>query len=1398
MKLPFTIYDLRFTISKKSGRAVSPLIGQSSAHKATRPAVVVFTRHSSPVTRHRESGIALVITLIMLAVTLVMAVAFLALARRESGSVTTTTDTTTARLAAETAVANAQAQIVANMLTGTSNFYNLRLLVSTNYINPAGFSAGGGGNPTNVNYYYANGNFLSAVDLEQNVSNLFFLPRAPVFILTNNQAYDFRYYLDLNQNGGFEANGYQPQVDSSGLYVHTDGTADSTSLVNVQTNFMTGDPEWVGQLEHPDAPHGPNNHFISRYAFIAVPAGNTLDVNYIHNQALNNGAVTLATPDDYMRNQGVGSWEINLAAFLADLNTNTWGQSVGSGASAPAGSALYYQYNQPSGQNFGHAFDDARSLIIWRYYFNSLATANSAFFNTPATTIPASGIDIYGRGPLQTTLNTNEDFYSPVNTALPWSGADNTNHYFTVSDFFDRTKITAPSMNFVDRLTAAGMANSTYDRYTYYRMLDQLGSDSTPDAGKINLNYSNVLVTYKTTKSVSLPATIGVVAGAETNLVPWRPQDFFLAAADQLLRTYTTNWFKSDPTNYLRTYYNYIPAGYVDANGIGVTNIQYFQQTNQIPAFSVTNIPVWVNSNLVYTPAVHRLLQLAANLYDATTNGNYNLPHVYRPVLERVNNNGDIYIVGYVPVTFVSGVNDAQLSAPQDITQLSAVQPNAPILGKSGSPINVYGVPWIIGAKKGLPGFNQLALINSAQITRKMQVSRPSLGMPVNQTNQMYVISISNSVSVSFWNSYATNYYSRSGGPLTIFAADSLYINFTNQTYYAPPAGLRNVNMAYYQTIPSGNYWPGSKSFAAGGSPATASFFQTNWLIEYFPDEIYYPRTGAVVPDSTTPVWDTADALLPLNYQGSLGLATTNYLQAFILDGNNVIDYVQLRGPISYTNLDNALMDPFYTGAQGPLMWSTNLNTRGLAYGMEHQIDVSEGITSAPTDNQWGNGFGSLDATEILEQTTDFKNYFTKDYPSSIPRQAPYTPSRKLYSAYLLQANDPLVHYQASDLNAQVGALAVWAGKAYGTNGFWYQSDDSKTQPLPVTPIIPINGRYQPWRQSGQLTYIPGIIQVTNNYAIKDSLAESSDNWDFPTNKYPTIGWIGRVHRGTPWQTVYLKDDDLIKDYVVNPGNHTNYVGPYTWALWTGDIQRDYFGNYFDAVNSAPTQDRLLFDLFTARLNDNAVRGSLPVNAGAGLLDSGLAAWSALFSGMVVLSNSAPAVTVGSPVVYTNLLNNPAGVNVASSPLWNIVTNISATRANTNLFPFQSFAHAGDILATPALTAKSPFLNLGTAKIPYQQTYDGISDELYEWLPQQMMGLVRASEPRYVIYAYGQTLHPAPGGYVLGGAFFQLVTNYQVAAETAVRAVIRVVPHPTPTGTNYSTVVESYNVLPPY
>ena len=69
----------------------------------------------------------------------------------------------------------------------------------------------------------------------------------------------------------------------------------------------------------------------------------------------------------------------------------------------------------------------------------------------------------------------------------------------------------------------------------------------------------------------------------------------------------------------------------------------------------------------------------------------------------------------------------------------------------------VYGIPLVIGAKKGFPNFNEFAMQTQVQVTRKLQFHRPgdSNTAPVNEIDQMFVVGISNVFGVEAWNSYA-------------------------------------------------------------------------------------------------------------------------------------------------------------------------------------------------------------------------------------------------------------------------------------------------------------------------------------------------------------------------------------------------------------------------------------------------------------------------------------------------------------------------------------------------------------------------------------------------------------------------------------------------------------------
>ena len=1360
-------------------------------------------RKSAIVNRKFREGIALVITLILLSVTLFMALAFLAISRRERGSVTTATDTATARLAADSALAQAQAQIVASIFA-TTNPYNYSLLISTNYINVNGFT-NGVANPLNVNYDFVAGGSLplNAGQLEQNIANLYLSPRPPVFITTNRVtgANEFRFYLDLNRDGRFEDSGTVSNVDIglSGL-PFTNGTI-----------AEIGDPQWVGVLERPDAPHGPNNKFLSRFAFIALPVGNSLDLNAIHNQVFDEPAspspATIsvnpnsANSDVFFRNQGVGTWEINLAAFLTDLNTNQWDTT-----------AAGYNYFQPGSANTGFAFEDARALLAYRYNnnYNTLASAQAMFGANGFNAFQNDGIDGYSDGTLQTTLDTNADFFVADNANLPWAGADNTNHFFDLSaDLFDPTKtekgVVAPALGFTDHLLNAGTNVTTYDRYTFYRLLSQLGTDSQPESGKMNLNYDN------------LDANGNVVPGAETNLFAWTPIRFFTNAADRMLRTYSAKWFQADPTNYLETYYGIVPTYYVDGSGFGVTNVSAFGMTNQIPSFGVTDIPVYVNGRYVYSSAIQRVLQLAANIYDASTNRFYPpdfaipMPTLFEPVFSKTVN-ANVFITNFVE--YITGnFNPLSVEALTNTFALDLSNPND--LANLQPFSFVYGVPIIVGAKKGLPNFNAFSMESVFQITRKLQLTRASTNTPVSdyKINQAFNCSLSNLFAVECWNSYITNY----ARPTTIWVADRILMGLTNDDPNVSPQPLwpPGLNTTLFASITTNN-WTG----IGLTTPMNANSFlltsPTNLIAIGLPTATYLfnPATfngnlhfQPIINNQTT--FQNPSGM----FQPHWGLTATNDLQVVLIDNitGRAIDYVQLHGPIMNRDLTAEILS--ISNSQAPSsMWLTNFVSSGtlpgqsLPSGVEAQLVASEMFNSSLYKGQ------SPEAVQpFIDGFRKFLNLTPLEFnPSSygatnLEIQSVYTPTATPVQIINWQANDPLVHYLASDLfdsNAAKGKILQ--------NG-------ATTNFITATP----NDRYQPWGKSSQMGSVANVDQNPSNLAFKDPLALSSDHWDFPTNKFPTVGWLGRVHRGTPWQTVYLKSADILTRVNSSGAN----IGTNTWMNWTGNF------NTNDAVNASPVQDRALFDIFTTALNDNATRGRLPINVAANPNDpaAGLAAWSALLSGVTVLHNNLsdaaflqPPSNGGGPrggnqasssapaLSYTNLVINPAGLNGTNSPLGQLVVSINSTRANTNLFPQQTFGTkfgVGDVLATPAFTDLSPFLNRDAVQLT-----NGISDELYEWLPQQTMGLLTVSTtPRYVIYSYGQTLKPAPNGIdvnsttAAGTPIFGMVTNYQVVSEIATRAVVQVNTVlttntsviPNIVTTNYSTTVEQFNVLPP-
>jgi len=1375
-----------------------------------------------------------------------MAVTFLVVSRSERGSVATQTDMTMARLAADTARDRAIAEMLAPILAG-NNPYNYGLLVSTNYINPNGFDpAAPPEDLSNVNYDYYNttppSGPLSLKDQLQNLQNLFFNPRPPVFIVTNalppnnGPSNEFRFYVDLNRNGMFDPTGFFPDTNNPPWSPPWPPIGPTT--------WQVGDPQWIGLLQHPEYYHSPTNIFTSRFAYLVVPIGQGLDMNMMHNYAkgptLIPGNQTLPWPDGFLRNQGILPAELNLAGFLVDLNTNAWPYPERSPVSPFNNFSPYAYYTNSYPNNplasTGAAADDAAAFVRYRYAvsLNSLANVTGLFGNQGASAFSGNPMDAYSEGPLMTgTAWPPGNLANPNSTRVskPWAGADSPNRFYTPSDLFDRNKFPAGNSGkpgggytFVDRLTMAGAdTNSTYNRYTFYRLLSQLGTDSAPEpSDKMNLNYCNV------DKNGS------VIPNAETGFTNWLPVQFFTNAVIRLM----------------------VDAGYTVGPGYTVRNTYSTSNllvTNFVGGVWVTNlqIPIWPTN--YYTPSLHRLFQLAANLYDATTNRGTDprdlsppnsypntypyLPTVFRPLFNEpphpagqqrqvfVNNYSELPPMNLVPSgkngnPFTGNTRPHDLSDANDITTLGTVQ----------ALDMVYNVPVVIGAKKGLPSFDELTSDTQVQAARKLIYHRQNdaTNQPVNEIDPAYFLTVTNVVGLQAWNSYATNYTR----PVQLYAwpdTEVLITNLATGKQLNPPGYPTRQPTAYTYYLPP-TPWPGRNNTFAGssfvtplgplGSPTTNyTFLPTNSVYLYNSQQ--FDASGLGQPNRT-PGSSNNLFIIP-HFQ----LTVKARLRFTLVDQQTqrLLDYVNLAANQTVditTNLVDGGCGPTYSQVYSKGgMWCTNTDgSDPRSFGIRLQIDASANRLPVGTVDWTSSLPDPVDGADKPKAMARFNAQFNSNqgfgstasssFPPMSPFAAPYAPFRNMHLTTLWVANDPLVHYTTGDLQD----ITDLPQSVYL---------DDQTPALPPTSFGTINRRYEPW---GRASLSGSGSQTIYDWRVKDPVAQqygSSDSWDLTTNKFPSPGWLGRVHRGTPWQTVYLKSSPIdYKSWITWSGNTltvTNFgqLAPnmpqwYTVTYTSSPGVTNVYQWTYDSAFSHPTNDWRLLDLFSTAFDANATRGRMSIN------QTNLAAWSAVLSGVIALTNDpSGGVDANGNRVMSPWVIPPAGSynpDPAASNTWpaivRIVNAINTVRSNTAnptlpVFANQVFHRLGDLLSVPELTVASPFLSPDPVPLPFNPNVNvPYSDAAMERIPQQILGLLKAdSTPRFVIYSFGQTLKPANHSRVTSGPFFGLVTNYQITAEVATRTVVRfdgVPPYQfgaAPGITNLHPVIESFNVLPP-
>ncbi len=1238
----------------------------------------------------RNRGVALVITLILLAVITTLAIAFLGLTRGETKSVDAMNRTTDAEMAADSALERARAEILAPFIARNTAF-------------PGSERMG----PDFMVSVGSDTNRIRSQDASRN-------PTPPVFVETNRPSgpkgpYEDRFYLDLNRNRTFENTGYVPVTD------------DSFNQVGVQTEWAVGDPQWIGILQNPRVGHASSNRYIARYTFMVQPIGRSLDANWIHNEGVPR---TTGTPG-YYREQGVGSWELNLAGFLSDLNTNYW-NSVAS---------PYTYASDPLPNRFGGtgaAFVDANEFLTNR--FGSGLDWASRVFPGSGNSFTTDQIDLFANGFVNTGNPDDND--QPDN---PWPGASSKVNYFAPHEYF--SKFTKPN-GFKTRLQNASARGNSYDRYTFYRMLAQMGTDSAEEEdGKVNINYVNVrswATGERILASDMIPWSTNAAdiyvprLGRTVNMGRPVPEIFFL--------TVVTNLLAREPS-----------LAFMVTNRINGTLFSAPIFTNR--STYTTNTPF---NEPLYTARLHQLMQITANIFDATITNKVGeafpyFPTVFRPFFTE--SNGNVYITDY---GVMNETADAFRTNPQ--YRWVDLETGETLSTAQGSLNLVYGIPLVIGARSGLPSFNELGVVSLAQATRKLTMSRSTPGTPAkkwDRLEQRFHLQARTMLQVEARNSH-TNRYPR---PLQMITESRPYLELKERTN-----GLAIVRTDWK-------------------TGSTNNFPLSFWGREIVGSENTGSSNLVLSPLFVTNLLDllivtNAESYLPTN-QWTMTL--TNRLLFYLIDrdprvpGGRIIDAVTLNRPHNVFQIGTLLDSPWNEAGSLRDIWNPRRQGTVTA-GIMEQIRISKDASLTP-EGIWGNWEDSANKVKSAQHFGDFYD----DTSKLETNQVPFTPSRLLVQADYYQVDDPLVHYTFEDLRDDPDTGKKKLGSVNLSSD--YTNLTKK--------IFGRNKHSLAWNKGALGAELSGepAGQGTLDTTIRDPGIIHPFYWNFPKNSFPSIGWLGRVHRGTPWQTIYLKSRGL------SPA-----------ANWIDHTGNQRVGHPASANQMQPVRDWELLDVFTTAPHPNATRGRLSIN------QTNPAAWSALLSG-VLASGVEPDPNDDGFVRPTSPLMGPAALN---STVQLIAQSINTNRARFNsnsLNQGGQYHGIGQLLASPELTDSSPILKgdptLFDPFMPHGNAR--IYDEDYERIPQQILSLLKVGEPRFVVYAWGQSLKPArrdpddSGPSILPAddpkfGLRGLCSNYQITGETATRAVIRVEFDRFPNGQiNYArphAVVESFNIIP--
>lgn len=418
------------------------------------------------------------------------------------------------------------------------------------------------------------------------------------------------------------------------------------------------------------------------------------------------------------------------------------------------------------------------------------------------------------------------------------------------ADVFTAGKVGA---NFVNSLTNASIA----DPYTFYK----LAGSFSPDGGLAD--------------KCLLPVPPYITNKFNLNNTGLAPAVYFKEVADRLLAASALP----------------VVSGGVVKYQVGTLN------AGALLSFPPTSTGIMVYPEYQYTPEVHRLLQLAANITDARLNTADYHPLVFRPVLAA--SGGQVFISGFVQEPDATFLGYPTVHLPSGIASVNA----ASLAGIIQHTTGVSSLPVLIASKKSWPrpdpslglsdptppdplGYLSRGGPSTHVFPNLNEISLLTVGNTVTNSPTTLTLNVAANVYLETWNSTGYPSYLMSGTTQTPITFGLNIVNSLSGSVQWPAgiqsfASTKATNLTITLTgPPSSNFHTigathtniPSISFAYGSPRPIASLQMTNWvrhalihsskvveyasIVQMSASAVGFPPNGASVSETSSQVDD--------------------------------------------------------------------------------------------------------------------------------------------------------------------------------------------------------------------------------------------------------------------------------------------------------------------------------------------------------------------------------------------------------------------------------------------------------------------------------------------------------------------------------------------------------------